>query len=170
MPGPTPPRSLPFSSTPSSHLPPAQPAWMGTVGAKALGPGGGGPGGVSASPWVREECPGAQRRLLNSSPRSEMAATPTSVKPAEGRETLPKLGKGDEGRVGALWPPPHPGALRLLGKGASIPRPVGVLPLPSPGSRKGTQHPQGTESQVSPLPGLQAQAWPSSSPHSHRRL
>lgn len=96
---------------------------------------------MSASPWVREECPGAQRRLLNSAswPRSEVAATPTSVKLAEGRESLPKLGKGDEGRIGALWPPPHPGALRLLGKGASIPRPVGVLPLPSPGSRKGTR-------------------------------
>lgn len=48
--------------------------------------------------------------------------------------------------------------------GASIPGAVGVLPLPSPGSRKGTQHTQGTESQASLLPGLQAQAWPSSSP------
>lgn len=62
---------------------------------------------MSASPWVREECPGAQRRLLNSPhhPASGMAATPTSEKLAEGHVALPKLGKGDEGRAGALWHP-----------------------------------------------------------------
>lgn len=167
MPGPTPPRSR-VLSTPFSPAA-AGPALLDGDGrSQSPGTWGRGTGGMSRLPGCGRSVQGAQRRLLNSPhhPASRDSSRPPPRSWRKATVALPKLGKGDEGRAGALWHP-SPGALRLPGEGASILRPIGVHALPSRrGSRKALSTLPGTSPRPA-LPGLQAQAWPSSSPPGH---
>lgn len=85
---------------------------MGTVGAKALGPGGKGQKGDLYLPGEGRGSGGSEEAPRTGHPPIPgMAAKPTSMKLAESHGLLPKLGKGGKGRAGALWPHPSPGRL-----------------------------------------------------------